>query len=161
MEISWEFEIGQLLTELSGVQDELLEVLKEKRRCLATFDTAGMSELLPREEALGHRLADFQRRRVDLLERAAGAGLPAENLRSLAKGLPRNQRGDLQAATRDATIRARMLAQQGLANWVVVQRTLLHLSQLFEIIATGGKLKPTYGEGRAAQSSGSFVDQAA
>lgn len=161
MDVSWESEIGQLLTELTSVQQELLEVLNEKRRCLAAFDVTGMSALLPREEALGLQLAECQRRRVELLEKAADAGLPSSNLRSLSKVLPASSRRALEGARREAELRARMLAHQSLTNWVVVQRTLLHLSQLFEIIATGGRLKPTYGKEASSQASGSFVDQAA
>jgi hypothetical protein len=48
-----------------------------------------------------------------------------------------------------------------LTNWVLVQRTLIHLSQMLEIIATGGRMKPTYGEGGRTDAGGSLVDQAA
>jgi hypothetical protein len=53
------------------------------------------------------------------------------------------------------------LQHQSLTNWVLVQRTLLHLSQLIEIIATGGRLKPTYGKGSDHQAGGALVDRAA
>jgi hypothetical protein len=161
MEVSWESEIGQLLSDLSAVQQELLDVLNEKRRCLAAYDIPGMMALLPREETLGGQLAECQRRRLELLDRASGAGLPSSNLRALTKALPTANRDSLAASTEETAMRARMLAHQGLANWVVVQRTLLHLAQLFEIIATGGRQRPTYGEEHSSQASGSFVDQAA
>jgi hypothetical protein len=41
-----------------------------------------------------------------------------------------------------------------------VQRTMLHLSHMVEIIATGGQLKPTYGKGGATTNSGALMDQA-
>jgi hypothetical protein len=44
---------------------------------------------------------------------------------------------------------------------VLVQRSLLHLSQLIEIIATGGRPQPTYGNGPERQNCGSLVDRAA
>jgi hypothetical protein len=67
----------------------------------------------------------------------------------------------MQASIREATNRTRLLQHQSLTNWVLVQRSLLHLSQLIEIIATGGRLKPTYGNGSDRQSSGALVDRAA
>jgi hypothetical protein len=42
-----------------------------------------------------------------------------------------------------------------------VQRTLLHLSQLIGIIATGGQSLPTYGKGADCRASGALVDRAA
>jgi hypothetical protein len=56
--------------------------------------------------------------------------------------------------------RARLLQHQALANWVLAQRTVLHLSQILEIIATGGRLQPTYGKENPIAAGGSLVDQA-
>jgi hypothetical protein len=160
MQTAWDVEIGGLLADLSLVQQELLDLLNEKRRCLTAMDLPALTALLPREEELAGRLAECQNRRLDLLDQAARAGLPAANLRSVVAALPLAQRREVEQATRDAALRARLLAHQGLANWVVVQRTLLHLSQLLEIIATGGRLQPTYGKEHSSQTSGSLVDQA-
>jgi hypothetical protein len=43
---------------------------------------------------------------------------------------------------------------------VVVQRTLIHLSQMLEIIATGGQMQPTYGKKESVQARGALVDRA-
>jgi hypothetical protein len=55
----------------------------------------------------------------------------------------------------------RLLQHQSLANWVLAQRVMLHLSQLLEIFATGGRLQPTYGRGEMPTSSGALVDREA
>ena len=60
----------------------------------------------------------------------------------------------------EAAGKSRLLQHQSLTNWVVVQRTLLHLSQLLEIIATGGRLRPTYGKESPAASGGALLDHA-
>ena len=62
---------------------------------------------------------------------------------------------------REAANRSQLLRHQSLTNWVVVQRSLLHLSQMIEIIATGGRPKPTYDKGSGSHSGGSLVDRAA
>jgi hypothetical protein len=60
---------------------------------------------------------------------------------------------------RQAALRARLLRHEGLVNWVLVQRTLIHLSQLLEIIATGGRLQPTYRKEESLRAGGALVDQ--
>jgi len=124
-------------------------------------DLAGLAEIQPREEALIARLQICQMRRGELLERGAAEGLPAGSLTTLAGALPGDGgelRGDMQAAQ----ARARLLQHHSLTNWVLAQRTLIHLSQMLEIIATGGRPQTTYGKtGEAPASSGALVDQAA
>jgi hypothetical protein len=93
------------------------------------------------------------------LARAGADGLPADSIRSLAGRLPGGS--GMQAAVREAAERSRLLQHQCLTNWVLVQRSLVHLSQMIEIIATGGRPKPTYGKGSERAPSGALVDRAA
>jgi flagellar biosynthesis/type III secretory pathway chaperone len=161
MEHPWEHELTGLLNDLSVVQDELLEVLVAKRQFLLASDLAGMQSLQAREEEVVERLEACQRKRAELLERAARENLPSDSVRSLAARLPGGARNPVAHRVREAASRTRLLQHQSLTNWVIVQRTLLHLSQLLEIIATGGRSRPTYGNGVCAQSGGSLMDQAA
>ena len=62
---------------------------------------------------------------------------------------------------KEATARMRLLQHQSLANWVLAQRSLLHVSQLIEIIATGGRMQPTYGDKESVHARGSLVNQEA
>ena len=57
--------------------------------------------------------------------------------------------------------RTRVLRHHSLTNWVLVQRTLIHLSQMLEIIATGGEMQPTYGKEESVHARGALVDRAA
>jgi hypothetical protein len=74
--------------------------------------------------------------------------------------LSREQRQTVTPQLKHTAARARLLQHQSLANWVLAQRTVLHLSQMLEIIATGGRLQPTYGKENSAATGGSLVDQA-
>jgi hypothetical protein len=156
--VDWESELGELLAELSSVQDELLEVLVEKRRTMAARDLAGMTALQPREAQLSQRLEVCHQRRGRLLERAAGQGMPGDSMQKLAAALP-GKPAHLGKRAKETSQRMRLLQHHSLANWVLAQRTLLHLSQLLEIVATGGRLQPTYGKGAQALSRGALVDQ--
>ena len=54
----------------------------------------------------------------------------------------------------------RLLQHQSLTNWVLAQKALLHVAQMLEIIATGGRLKPTYGKDAWPRTPrGRLVDQ--
>lgn len=158
---AWESELADFMTDLSSVQNETLEVLTRKRECLASIDAEGLAALAGREEDLMNRLQECLRRRAELLEKADQQGLPATSIGALAKALPSGRRGSLGDQVKQASGRTRLLRHQSLTNWVLVQRTLLHLSQMLEIIATGGKKRSTYSKVDASESGGALVDRVA
>lgn len=157
----WEGAIASLLAELSGVQGDLLALLDRKRRLIAAGDGPALRGMAPEEDKLAERLMACHRRRQTLLADAGRRGLPSGSLQALTASLPRAGRGRLAPNLGDARRKARLLQHQSLTNWVLVQRTLLHLSQMIEIIATGGRMRPTYGDNAAPPAGGSIVDQAA
>ena len=161
METSWEFELAALLTDLLAVQDELLGILTKKRELLVAADLAGLADIGRQEEKLIASLQECLRRREQLLGRAGQEGLPSKSIRALSQVLPQAERGRMGKRVELARSRARLLKHHSLTNWVVIQRTLIHLSQMLEIIATGGQLRPTYGEGEVVNASGGLVDRAA
>ena len=161
MQTSWEIEIAQLLNDLLVVQDDLFANLAKKRDLLIAGDIAGLSAMSAEEEQLIARFQQCIDRRQQLLDRAAQEGLPAKNIRSLTEAMPPERRGDLPNRIVQMNSRARLLQHHSFTNWLVIQRNLMHLSQMLEIIATGGRLQPTYGKGEPVNASGSLVDRAA
>ena len=161
MQSTLESEVTSLLTDLMAGQDEMLEILGKKRTLLAAVDQQGLAALGADEQRLLSVLQDCLQRRERLLGRAAADGLPSTSLQALADVLPQQQRAPLNRQITAAGSRARLLQHQSLVNWVIIQRTLIHLSQLLEIIATGGRFQPTYGDGKPACAGGSLVNQEA
>jgi hypothetical protein len=157
---SWDAEILGLLGDLSAVQNDLLKLLVEKRTLLVVGDRARLVPIQKQEQALIERLTGCQQRRQRLLDRAAHEGLPSDSIQSLANQIPSENARTLRANIGDARRRSRLLQHQSLTNWVLVQRTLLHLSHVVEIIATGGRMQPTYGKGAPTSAGGTLVDQA-
>jgi hypothetical protein len=157
---SFEADIAGLLSDLSAVQSDLLGVLTHKRKAIAAGDGAALGGMVPQEQDLVERLQACQDRRQRLLAQAAEQGLPSDSIKSLSKSLPANPRKRLRGELDEAHQRSRILQHECLTNWVLVQRTLLHLSQMIEIIATGGRMKPTYGNGSDRQDQGALVDRA-
>jgi hypothetical protein len=160
MDIPWESELAQLLQRLAKTQQQLLELLAQKHDLLLGRDHQGLAALAPQEEALCLELQACHDHRQHLLEQAAEAGLPADSIQSLTKALPAEQAQGLLQPIDETNQRSQLLRHQSLSQWVVVQRTLLHLSHMLEIVATGGQLKPTYGKDAASTNSGSLMDQA-
>ena len=158
---NWESAIAELLGELSSTQQELLNLLAEKRPLLVAGDAAGLAALEGREGELLARLEACQQRRADLLAQAKTQGKPSTSVRRLVGSLSRAERTAVEGSLREAAARSRLLQHQSLTNWVIVQRNLIHLAQMLEIIATRGRPKPTYGKEASAAPSGAFVDQAA
>jgi flagellar biosynthesis/type III secretory pathway chaperone len=160
MGADWETELAELLTELSAAQDELLDLLQAKQGLLVNADAAGLAAIGDREAQLVARLEACHDHRARMLDQAATDGGPAENLRTLAARLPESSRESVHRRVEQSQARARLLRHQSLANWVLVQRTLIHLSQMLEIIATGGRGEPTYRKGEQSPAHGALVDQA-
>jgi flagellar biosynthesis/type III secretory pathway chaperone len=159
--LDFEAQIGAFLDELSNVQSELLDVLQQKRHALAAADLPRLNELQPREEALAERLGQCQQRRSELLAAASQDGLPSDNVAKLATRVSGGKSGALGRRVKETASRLRILQHQSLANWVLAQRSLLHVSQLLEIIATGGRMQPTYGDKESVHARGSIVNQEA
>ena len=161
MDNLWENQLATLLGDLSSVQEELLALLSEKRKHLRASDTAALRAMTPREQALTERLQACHERRGQLLKQAAAEGLPSTNLSELAGSVKMSPRSDVQKRLKLAAQQSRLLQHNSLGQWVAVQRTLLHLSQMIEIIATGGQQRPTYGKEDLTGTSGTLVDHAA
>ncbi len=159
--MDWESRISGLLSTLSAVQGDLLALLAEKRTTLAAGHYDQLGHFTQREAELVVRLETCHRQRNELLEAAAREGLPAGSVRSLAKALPESDRDAIDAGVEQARKQSRLLQHHSLTNWVVVQRTLIHLSQMIEIIATGGRMQPTYGAAAPTNTSGALVDRQA
>jgi hypothetical protein len=159
--IDWDGEITGLLDELGGVQDDLLATLIAKRDLMAAGDLDGLAPIQAREVELGERLAACHQRRSSLLAKASGEGLPGDSVAELAAALPAARQNALPQQVRQVAERTRLLRHHSLTNWVLAQRSLLHLSQLLEILATGGQIQPTYSKEETPHSRGALVDHAA
>ena len=160
-EHAWENDLAGLLEDLTQVQDELLNVLSRKRQCMAAGDRQGMAALQQVEEGLCERLQQCHDRRTGLLDEAAEQGLPSSSLGDLASVLKQRGAGDLRKEVKDTSSRMSLLQHNCLANWVLAQKALLHASQMLEIIASGGRLQPTYGNHADHTVGGALVDQEA
>jgi hypothetical protein len=157
---TWETQLATLLERLSAAQRELLSLLATKRDLLVRRDHRGLAALAAREQQLGEELQACHAERQRMLAEADAAGLPHASLADLTTGLPHRAAEGLNSSVGEAREQARLIRHECLTQWVAIQRTVLHLAQMLEIIATGGRAQPTYGKGRGLDRGGALIDQA-
>ena len=159
--LTLEEELAELLEELADVQTRLLALLADKRQRMADRDVTIDQQQQDEEMQLLERLQSCQDRREQLLASASEEGLKVDSLGKLAKVVDAHTQQNYEPQVREASARLRLLQHESLTNWVIAQRSLLHLSQMLEIVATGGRLKPTYGKETLPVSCGTWVDREA
>ncbi len=158
--ITWESQLAALLERLSAAQRELLALLATKRELLVRRDHAGLALLVEREARVADELRACHAERQRMLAAADAEGLPNSSLADLSAKLPGQAEQQLGDTVGQAREQARLIRHECLTQWVAVQRTVLHLAQMLEIIATGGRGQPTYGKGRGLERGGALIDQA-
>jgi len=142
-------DVGSLLQDLTEVQTSLLSVLQQKREAMASGEIQQLSELQPIEEEINGRLKACFERRSEILQHGQTQGVDALTLAEMTNqlsGQTDSNIGNLEAQFQESRDRIRELQLEHLTNWVIAQKSLLHVSQILEIVATGGKIKPTYGK---------------
>ncbi|PHS03748.1 MAG: hypothetical protein COA78_17380 [Blastopirellula sp.] len=157
----WENQTADFLRQLSDVQRSLMQVLSDKRAQMVASDVQAMETTQVREQELVDRLTLLREDRQELLRQAAEQGLPGDSIRSLASVVNSGKQGDLNIVVKDATNKMRHIQNETLTNFVLAQQTVLHLSQILQIIASGGKIEPTYEKENSANQGGTLVDQQA
>ncbi|HBT75537.1 MAG TPA: hypothetical protein DEB39_01135 [Planctomycetaceae bacterium] len=158
----WETEIATFLKELEQAQDEAMETLRRKQALLASSDTAGLKAIAPEERRVAERLGTCLKKRGELLKIAASEGLNADSIERLVEHFPKNSA--VRQQVRRSIRRTRLIQYQSLTNWILTQRSILHLNQLIELIAFKGGSAPTYNRDKkrdTGNGGGNLVDRVA
>jgi flagellar biosynthesis/type III secretory pathway chaperone len=154
-------QIANLLNELSQVQSELLTFLRDKTASMTSRSPEELQAMQEREASLTERLQACHDQRAHLLNAARQQGLPSDSIGQLVEAFPGGNQQEMRQQVQDASGRMRLLQHHSLTNWVLAQRALIHVSQLLEIIATGGRLQPTYGNSASVLARGSLLNSEA
>lgn len=158
----WKMEITRFLGELEAAQARTLEVLRCKQEHLAASDVAQIKAIEAEEQAVLELLKTCLDRRERLLREAAAGGYEAGTIEDLVALLPEND--ELKRLVRQSISRTRQIRFQSLTNWMLTQRSILHLNQLVELIVMNGGAAPTYNRDKkrdTGESGGRLVDRVA
>ncbi|MGL6225438.1 MAG: flagellar export chaperone FlgN [Thermoguttaceae bacterium] len=142
----WETEISAFLSELSLLQEETLYLLKQKGDLLAQSKTEEIEAMKEHESQVLAKMTLLLQQREKMLQIAKAENLPHDSIESLAQRIdlesPENNR--LGEKCRQSVHQARLLQHQSLTNWVLTQRSLIHVAQVLEMISSRGKPRGTY-----------------
>ena len=158
-----EHDILQFLSELSAVQEQTLSVLNRKQKLLVKPNHDALAEIAVEEQEVLIRLRECLDRREEILDAARQQGHDVESLQSLCR---RILSSECLRLVEEAARRSRLIQSQSMTNWMMTQKSIIHLSYLLEMIATNGRGKPTYHRPNEKESSvfgggGGFVDRVA
>ena len=160
-------DLARFLADLEQAQEGLLALFAAKRRALDRFDAEELIRLSQEEEELTARLQALARARLELLNRARGAGFVAESLLELAGAIGRTV-GEARVLAAIGLLKSRIvgcqartakLQQESWIHWIISHRCYNHYTELLELIAHGGHKAPTYGK-QGAAAGGALLDTA-
>jgi len=159
---SWGLEsaMASLLDEMTRVQEALLSLLRRRREAMSRGDLSELEQVGEMERGIHAELGECLKRREALLVEARQAGLEGKTLAEVARRFPEERAEAMDRKMGESRKLVEEVRLESLTNWVVAQRSLLYVSQMLEIIATGGRIRPTYLSSDAL-TRGSLVDQEA
>jgi flagellar biosynthesis/type III secretory pathway chaperone len=140
----WRKQLAGFLGETLQAQKDIVALLERKCELFAKNDPAAVGALAKEEQAAADRLKQCLAEREKLLQYAAAEGLPAQSVEVLAKAIVPYSDDEFFTLLRAVQYESQLLRQHNMANWVVAQRSMLHASQMLEIIATRGRMNSTY-----------------
>ena len=156
-----EQDILRFLSQLSTVQERALSVLRRKQEFLVKPDRDGLMEIVAEEHKVLDLLQQCLARREEILADARQKGYAVESISSLCQRI--FPRSECLRLAEEAARQSQLIQFQSRANWMMTQKSIVHLSQMLEIVKTRGQGKSTYHRQSEKESSlsGGFVDRVA
>jgi len=154
-------DIKKFLTQLIESQHRMLAVLHKKQAILVKPNPEAMESMSHEEEKAMSDMQDILKRRDDLLMAARLQNIRSHSIEQLCEHFfPCNiEVQKLLAESKHRTQQIRLLAY---TNWTMSRKSLIHVSQILELLETRGQGKTTYQpQANRDTSHGGFVDRVA
>ncbi|MGL4595561.1 MAG: flagellar export chaperone FlgN [Thermoguttaceae bacterium] len=155
--------IFTFLNQLAQVQERALAVLTSKQSLLIHPDKEKLIAISKEEQEVVAALHEMEMARNQILEDAKMKGYESDSLRSFIEQIaPQNI--EMNHQIKQAEKRSRDIRFVALANWTMTQKSIVHLSQMLELIETRGQGKTTYKRLTSPEkqsSGGGLVDRIA
>ena len=150
-------DILDFLNQLIAAQIQMLTVLHKKQTVLVRPEKETLALISSEEEQTLGAMQNILKRREELLTTARLQNVQGDTIEQLCGHFfPRNAEVQkLLDETRHRTHQIRLLAY---TNWTMSRKSLIHVSQILELLETQGQGKTTY-HPKASRSS--FVDRVA
>ena len=149
------------LNQLIETQVQMLAMLQKKQAILVQPKKQAIALIYAEEEGTVKTMQDMLQRREEILTAARLQNVRGDSIEQLCEHFfPRNiEVHKLLTETRQYTHQIRLLAY---TNWTMSRKSLIHVSQILELLETRGQGKTTYQPSANTDASGGgFVDRAA
>ena len=152
-------DILNFLNQLIETQVQMLAVLHKKQAVLVRPEKEAMTSITAEEEKTVETMQAILQQREELLTAARLQNVQGDSIEQLCEHFfPRNiEVHKLLDETRHRTHQIRLLAY---TNWTMSRKSLIHVSQILELLDTQGLGKTTYRQ-RPSTDGGGFVDRVA
>lgn len=151
--------IIEFLKQLASAQEKTLKILQEKQTLLVKPEQKALTEIAVEEADALDQLRLAVEKREKILTEAREQGHDVETVQELCEKLfPNNF--EAKKLLNIAQNRSRQLRFLALTNWTISQKSIIHLSQLLEMIETKGQGKTTYKPTKNSEGGG-LVDRVA
>ena len=154
-------EIQTFLQQLIEAQNQMFAVLQKKQGILVRPESEAVALISVEEEKIVEKMQRIIDRREELLTTARLQNVPGDSIEQLCEHFfPRNiEVHKLLSEIKHRTHQIRLL---GYTNWMMTRKSMIHLSQILELLETRGQGKTTYHpQSNGVSSRGTSVDRVA
>jgi hypothetical protein len=154
-------EIQNFLRQLSESQDQLLAVLQEKQAILVHPEKEAITLISAEEEKIVEKMQHILERREELLTTARLQNISGDSIEQLCEHFfPRNI--EVHKLLTEVKHRTQQIGLLAYTNWTMSRKSMIHLSQILELLETRGQGKTTYHpQSKSVTSRGTSVDRVA
>ena len=154
-------DILDFLNQLIEAQTQTLAVLHKKQTLLVRPEKEAIASISAEEEQTLAKMQKILMRREELLTAARLQNVQGDSIEQLCDHFfPRNI--EVQKLLNEAKHRTQQIQLLAYTNWTMSRKSLIHVSQILELLETRGQGKTTYHTRSSADASGGgFVDRVA
>ena len=148
------------LNQLTETQEQMLVVLRKKQAILVRPEKEALAQVSAEEEQMFEKMQNALNRREELLTIAQVQNIGSDSIEQLCGHFfPRNV--DVQKILDEVKHRAHQIRLLAYTNWTMSRKSMIHVSQILELLETRGRGKTTYHPRPTDASGGGFVDRVA
>ncbi|MEZ6046895.1 MAG: hypothetical protein R3C11_15210 [Planctomycetaceae bacterium] len=155
-------QIRTYLTELVNIQSELFNLFRDQGPLLYGEDPQRIQQFVQQKTLLVQKLNQKLLQREELLQRARKAGITGRSLQEVIGQMSGDIISELNRLIELSTRLTLHLRQESWKQWVFLQRSHQHHSEILELIAHRGKKSPTYhAKSNREATGGAILDASA
>ena len=149
------------LNQLVEAQNQMLAILRKKQTVLVRPEKEAMAQVSAEEEKTLGKMQNILNRREELLTAARLQNLPGDTIEQLCGHFfPGNI--EIHKLLIESKHRTQQIGLLAYTNWTMSRKSLIHISQILELLETRGQGKTTYHRRTDSDiSGGGFVDRVA